>query len=119
MKFKVVVIITSTELADKMVDIAKGAGATGATILPGRGTGIHEALTFFGLSLDTQRSIVLLVVSEARAAAVLYAIREEGDFKKPGTGIAFSFALDKVVGLESQIPHLDCDDVAAEEEEKG
>jgi nitrogen regulatory protein P-II 1 len=116
MKFKVVVIITPAELADKMVSLAKDAGATGATILPGRGTGIHEALTFFGLSLDTQRSVILLVVSEACAAAVLYAVRTESQFDKPGTGIAFSFSLDKVVGLESQIPHFDCDEVAEDPE---
>lgn len=117
MKFKVVVIITSMELADKMVDVAKGAGATGATILPGRGTGIHEALTFFGLSLDTQRSVILMVVPTGCALAVLRAIREEGEFKKPGTGIAFSFSLDRVVGLESQIPHFDCDEMGGDEEE--
>ncbi|MEO5340647.1 MAG: P-II family nitrogen regulator [Magnetococcus sp. MYC-9] len=116
MKFKVVVIITPEELADKMVSVAKDAGATGVTILPGRGSGIHEALTFFGLSLDTQRSIILLVVSDACAAAVLYAIRAEAQFDKPGTGIAFSFSLDKVVGLESQIPHFDCKAVAEEPE---
>ncbi|MBF0183367.1 MAG: P-II family nitrogen regulator [Magnetococcales bacterium] len=109
MKFKMVIIITASELADQLVDIAKKAGATGATIVPGRGTGIHEALTFFGLSLDSQRSIILTVVSEACAAAVLYAVREEGNFKKPGTGIAFSFPLDHVLGMESQIAHMDCD----------
>lgn len=116
MIFKLVVVITSTELADKMVDIAKEAGATGATIIPGRGTGIHEALTFFGLSLDTQRSVILMLVSQACAAAVLHAIREEGNFKSPGTGIAFSFTLDKVIGMESQIPHFNCNEIIDDED---
>lgn len=118
MQFKAVVIITPTELADKMVKIAKNIGATGATVLPGQGTGLYEALTFFGLSLNTQRSVIILVVPEACAAAVLYAIQEEGEFKKPGTGIAFSFALDKVIGLESQIPHFSCGKVVDDEREK-
>lgn len=109
MKFKMIIVIVAAELADSLVKVAKDAGATGATIIPARGTGIHEALTFFGLTLESHRSVILMVVADFCAAAILHSIRENGQFRKPGTGIAFSVDLEKVIGLDSQLPQFDCD----------
>ena len=60
--------------AAAVVDAAKGAGATGATIIPARGTGIHEAKTFFGLTLEAQTDIVMLLVEEHMVPNILDAI---------------------------------------------
>ncbi|MCI5132134.1 MAG: P-II family nitrogen regulator, partial [Candidatus Electrothrix sp. EH2] len=48
MLFKTIIASVKPDHTDKVVDAAKEAGATGATILSGRGTGCHEAKTFFG-----------------------------------------------------------------------
>ncbi|MBF0610842.1 MAG: P-II family nitrogen regulator [Magnetococcales bacterium] len=109
MKFKLIVVVVNAELTDTLVKVAKDAGSTGATIIPARGTGIHEALTFFGLTLESHRSVILMVVADYCAAAILHSIRENGHFRKPGTGIAFTVDLDKVIGLESQLSQFDCD----------
>ena len=52
MRFKIIIASLKPVITDKVVDAAKAAGATGATIIPARGTGIHEAKTFFGLALE-------------------------------------------------------------------
>ncbi|MEG3641310.1 P-II family nitrogen regulator [Magnetococcus sp. PR-3] len=106
MQFKLIVVMSRTDLTDRIVDAAKAAGATGATILPGRGTGIHEARTFFGLTLDTQRDISLMLVEEHLTTLILDAIHKGGDFASPGTGIAFALRVDEVAGMESQIPRF-------------
>jgi len=103
MRFKLILSSVKTDITDHIVDAAKGAGATGATIIPGRGTGIKEAKTFFGLSLEAQTDIVLLLVEEHLVAQILDSIKEAGKFNKPGTGIAFVIPVDHVVGLESQM----------------
>jgi len=46
MRFKVIIATVKTDVTDNIVDAAKAAGATGATITPSRGTGIREAKTF-------------------------------------------------------------------------
>jgi nitrogen regulatory protein PII len=85
------------------VDAAKAVGATGATIIPGRGTGMREAMTFFGLALEDQTDIVMFLLEEHLVKPVLEAIREAGEFHKPGTGIAFVLPIEQVIGMESQI----------------
>lgn len=103
MRFKLILSSVKTGITDKIVDAAKEAGATGATIIPARGTGINEAKTFFGLSLEAQTDIILLLVEEHLVAKIVEAIKKAGEFHKPGTGIAFVLPVEHVVGLESQI----------------
>jgi nitrogen regulatory protein PII len=103
MIFKIVFAPVKTHKTDAIVDAAKSAGATGATIIPARGTGMHEAKTFFGLTLEDQTDIVMFLLEEHLVKPVLNAIKKAGDFNKPGTGIAFVLPIEQVIGLESQI----------------
>ena len=103
MRFKLILASVKADITDRIVDAAKESGATGATIIPGRGTGIKEAKTFFGLSLETQTDIILLLVEEHLITKILDVIKKAGEFHKPGTGIAFVMPVEHVVGLESQM----------------
>ena len=103
MRFKLIMTTVKTDVTDCVVDAAKKAGATGATIVPARGTGINEAKTFFSLTLEAQTDLVMFLLEEHLVKAVMKAICEAGHFKKPGTGIAFVLPVDQVAGLESQM----------------
>jgi nitrogen regulatory protein PII len=103
MKFKIVFAPVKPHKTDTVVDAAKAAGATGATIIPARGTGMHEAKTFFGLTLEDQTDIVMFLLEEHIVKPVLHAIETAGEFDKPGTGIAFVLPVEDVLGLESQM----------------
>ncbi len=103
MKFKVILASVKPDCSDTVVDAAKEAGATGATIIPARGTGVKEAKTFFGLSLESQTDVIMFLLEEHTVKKVLDAIKTAGEFHKPGTGIAFVMPVEQVVGLESQL----------------
>jgi nitrogen regulatory protein PII len=103
MRFKLILSSVKTDITDQIVDAAKEAGATGATIIPARGTGIHEAKTFFGLSLEAQTDIIMFLIEEHLVSKILESIKQAGEFHKPGTGIAFVLPVEHVVGLESQM----------------
>jgi len=94
-------------LTSMVVNSAKQAGATGATIIPASGTGAHEAKTFFGLSLDIRTDVIIFLVNGEMVEPVLSAIKEAGRFSEPGTGIAFVLAVEQTAGFESQLskPH--------------
>lgn len=102
MNLKVIFAPVKPHKTDAVVDGAKAAGATGATIIPARGTGVCEAKTFFGLTLEDQSDIVMFLLEERLVDNVMKAIEESGEFHKPGTGIAFVLPVDKAIGLESQ-----------------
>jgi len=103
MAFKCILAMLKPDLTDKVVDAAKASGATGATIIAASGTGVHEAKTFFGLTLDVRTDIVLFLLQEHLVDPVLKAVERAGKFSEPGTGIAFVMPVEKAAGLESQI----------------
>lgn len=103
MATKCILATVKPNLTDKVVEAAKKAGATGATLISASGTGQHEAKTFFGLSLDIRTEIILILAEEARVDALLSAIHASGKFSEPGTGIAFVLPVEKTIGLESQL----------------
>ena len=72
-----------------------------------RGEGIKESKTFFGLTLATQRDVVLLLVEQHLSRHILEHIGEVGEFDvKAGTGIAVVIDVEDAVGVWHQAQEL-------------
>ncbi|WP_303909227.1 P-II family nitrogen regulator [Thiohalomonas denitrificans] len=108
MHFKLIVTLIEDEKSDQVLQAAREAGATGATVLnQARGEGVQQARTFFGLSLESQRDMVLLLVEEHLSRKILEKIAAVGEFdEKPGTGIAFQIDVEDAVGVAHQVEKL-------------
>ncbi|HSH84461.1 MAG TPA: P-II family nitrogen regulator [Guyparkeria sp.] len=108
MHFKLIISLVEDDKTDAVMDTAREAGATGATIISNaRGEGLKEARTFFGLSLETQRDVLLFLVEEHLSRHILERIAAVGEFEnKPGTGIAFQVDVEDAVGVAQQIRSL-------------
>lgn len=108
MHFKLIIAFVDDLKTDEVMDAAREAGATGATIINNaRGEGLALKKTFFGLSLETQRDVVLFLVEEHLSRHILEKIAEIGEFEeRPGTGIAFQIDVEDAVGVAHQIEQL-------------
>lgn len=108
MHFKLIVVFVEDAKTNAIMDAARTAGATGATVINhARGEGIEKSKTFFGLSLETQRDVVLLLVEEHLSRHILETISEVGGFDStPGTGIAIQIDVEDAVGVAHQAKEL-------------
>lgn len=108
MHFKLLIAFTDDSRTDAVLKAARHAGATGATVLNNaRGEGLVEPKTFFGLSLDTQRDMILFLVEEHLARHILEEIARAGEFdSKPGSGIAVQIDVEDAVGVTTQVAKL-------------
>ena len=104
MHFKMIIVFTEDEKTDAVMDAARQAGATGATVINNaRGEGLKKRKTFFGLSLETQRDVIMLLVEEHLSRHILEEINRVGEFDdKPGMGIAFQIDVEDAVGVSQQ-----------------
>lgn len=104
MDLKLIMALVSDDRTGAVMDAAREAGATGATIITSvRGEGLKPEKTFLGLELSAQRDVLMFLVAAPRAREILETIAEAGQFdEKPGTGIAFQVAIEDAVGLKSQ-----------------
>ncbi len=108
MHFKLIIAFVDDVKTDKVMQAARESGATGATVINNaRGEGLAISKTFFGLSLETQRDVVLFLVEEHLSRHILEKISDVGEFDiSPGTGIAFQIDVEDAVGVASQIQKL-------------
>jgi len=111
MHFKMIVVFVEDDKTDDVMDAAREAGATGATVINNaRGEGVNKSKTFFGLTLETQRDVVLFLVEEHLSRHILERINEVGEFDdKPGTGIAFQIDVEDAVGIVHQVEKITSD----------
>lgn len=108
MRFKLIIALVDDDVTDDVLDASRTAGATGCTVINhARGEGIQKSKTFFGLTLETQRDVLLLLVEEHLSRDVLETISKVGKFDdSPGTGIAFQIDVEDAVGVSHQIQQL-------------
>ena len=108
MHFKLIIALVEDEKTDAIMEAARTAGATGATVLNQvRGEGVNAAKTFFGLELEAQRDMLLFLVEEHLSRKILEHIAAIGEFEDhPGAGIAFQIDVEDAVGISRQISKL-------------
>jgi nitrogen regulatory protein PII len=108
MHFKLIIVFVEDDKTDAVMKAAREAGATGCTVVTSaRGEGAELSRTFFGLTLETQRDVLLFLVEEHMSRFILEQIGEVGEFEnKPGTGIALQIDVEDAVGVAHQIERL-------------
>ena len=105
MKFKLIIVLVSDQKTETVLEAGRREGATGSTtITTARGEGLNPSKTFFGLTLEGQRDVVLFLVEAHLSRRILEAVAREGRFdEEHGSGVAFQVDIEDAVGLTSQI----------------
>ena len=108
MHFKLILAFVEDSKTDEVLQAARAAGATGATVINNaRGEGSETKKTFLGLSLETQRDVLLFLVEEHMSRDILETIDRVGEFDEtPGTGIAIQLDVEDAVGVGHQVQIL-------------
>lgn len=98
-KYEMIFCIVNAGFANNVMDAARRAGAGGGTIMHARGTASKEAEEKFGLTIQPEKDMVMLVVSTEIKDKVLKALYDEVGLGSAGQGIAFSVPVNDAVGL--------------------
>lgn len=98
-KHEVIFCIVNSGYSEAVMDAAKKFGATGGTVINARGTAGKEAETFFHITVQPEKEIVMILVPKEIKDDVLHALYNEVGLETAGQGIAFSAPVDSVVGL--------------------
>ena len=93
-------IIVNAGYADNVIEIVRGEGAGGATILNARGSGPkHEV--FMGITIDTEKEIILCLADQHTSEKIMAAVKEKAGTKTPAHGVCFTLSVDKMVGINA------------------
>jgi len=97
--FDLIITIINKGNCHNIVKASKKAGAGGGTVIPGRGSGIHDTKTIFGIPIEPEKDIILTAVPREKTEVILEAIIKAGNLDEPATGVAFVMPLSMVAGI--------------------
>ncbi|MDH3614181.1 MAG: P-II family nitrogen regulator [Gammaproteobacteria bacterium] len=108
MHFKLLIVFVEDSKTEEVIKAARKAGATGCTVVSNaRGEGYDAPKSFFGLTLSTQRDVLILLVEQHLSREILERIGVIGEFDaKPGTGLAVQLDVEDAIGVLTQAEHL-------------
>ncbi len=101
MNYELIVCIVNAGFSELVMDAAKEVGARGGTVIHAKGTANKDAEKYFKITIQPEKEMVLILVSQEIKDKVLHAVYQSAGLKTDGQGIAFSMPVDNVVGISS------------------
>lgn len=106
-KYSLLLTVVNKGFADNVMIAARSAGAMGGTVVNARGTGKLETEKFFGVAIEPEKEIVLIITTNALRHDIMKAIYAETGLCTEGAGFCFSLPVEEVIGsfmLTNSIP---------------
>lgn len=94
-----IMCVVNSGFGDAVMDAAKEFGARGGTIIHARGTANSESEKLFGITIQPEKEIVVILVRNEIKDNIMHAVYQKVGLDTPGQGIAFSIPVDKVIGI--------------------
>lgn len=85
--------------SDEVMKAAKSAGARGGTIIHGRGVSDEDSINLWGLGLQEEKEIVMIVADTEKKLAIMNEISEKCGVNTDAQGFVISLPIDTVIGL--------------------
>ena len=96
---EVVFAIVNSGYAEDVMEVAREQGVRGGTILNARGVAREKEAAFFGITIQQEKEILMMVVEKEIKDKVLNALYSQMGMAKQAKGIAFSLPVSDVAGL--------------------
>ena len=98
-KYQCIVTVTTRGNGAEVIEASKRKGATGGTILSGKGSSVYETKKLFSAFLEPEKEVVIILIEASKASVVMEEIRKAMDIDTPGKGIIFVFDVEDVKGI--------------------
>ena len=98
-QYDLILAVVNKGFADQVMDAARPAGAQGGTVMHARGAGMQEAEKFFGITIQPEKEIVLILAHHEHKRPIMEAICHAVGLNTEGRGIVFSLPVEEAVGV--------------------
>ncbi len=99
MEYEAIVVIVERGKANATVKKASEAGARGATIAYGRGSGEHLFPFFRSMQIEPSKEIILIITTKEKLDPLFKVVAEAARVNEPGKGIAFTVPIRNLCGV--------------------
>ena len=96
---ELLIVISNQGYSQQVMDAALKAGSRGGTVIHARGTGQEKAERFLGISLASEKDIVLIVTPAEKKAEMMQTIMREAGPETRAKAIVFSLPVTDTAGM--------------------
>ncbi len=100
---EVIFAIVNAGYAEEAMTVARGLGVRGGTILNARGVARDKEAAFYGITIEPEKEILMMVVDKELKDPVLNALYKEMGMAKKAQGIVFSLPVSEAAGLATPV----------------
>jgi len=100
-RYELIAAVINTDLSAPIMEAARNAGCKGGTLVKAREALADDSKKLFGLTLSSEKEILLILVPFTDKQAVLKSICETVLKETGEHAIAFSLPVDEVAGLST------------------
>jgi nitrogen regulatory protein PII len=94
-----IIAIINQGYSDEFMNTAREAGASGGTVISARGQAHEGAIKFFGISVQDEKEIIIILTANEKKVAIMQAVCNAHGLNSKAQGIVFSLPVDNVMGL--------------------
>ena len=96
---EVIFAIVNAGYAEDAMEVARAEGVRGGTILSARGVAKEKEAAFFGITLHSEKDILMMVVDKSIRDNVLNGLYKQMGMAQKAQGIVFALQVSDVAGL--------------------
>ncbi|HIT91021.1 MAG TPA: P-II family nitrogen regulator [Candidatus Merdenecus merdavium] len=97
--FELIIVITTRGYADDVMSAARGAKATGGTVIHARGMGHKAAEKFFGITVQPEKELLFILTQNNIKKDIMKAIVSKYGMNTEAKSVVFSLPVSDVDGL--------------------
>lgn len=97
--YEIILAIANEGHTDTVMDAAREAGARGGTVLHGKGTGSKDAAKFFGVSIATEKEVIMIVAKNSEKSAIMKSIINKAGTQTEAGAVVMSLPVSAVAGF--------------------
>jgi len=94
-----IIAVINHGYSDDLMTTAREAGASGGTVINGRGIAHQGPVKFFGVSVQDEKEIVLILSSREKKVPIMESVSLAYGLTSKAEGLIFSLPVDYVMGL--------------------
>jgi nitrogen regulatory protein PII len=94
-----IIAVINHGYSEDFMNAARDAGATGGTVVNARGLTHEGPVKFFGIAVQEEKEIVLVLTSRERKLSIMEAVSNSCGITTKAEGLIFSLPVENVMGL--------------------
>ncbi len=98
-EYSMIMAITNRGYSEEIMNAARPLGASGGTVFHSRRVGSEEAMKFWGISVQPEREIVLIIAQKEAKKPMMQMIGKKFGMQSEAKGIVLSLPVDGIAGL--------------------